>query len=426
MVNKRVKNCLWCGASKLFKIAERKDSVGIKKCDNCKLVMVDQIPNNIDEFYYVEEYFNAGESNIDTGYAETYELMAPAFLFWQSALIDLISGGKELNFLEIGCATGNLLDIIAVNQPKLKIHGMDVSEYAVNAARQKGHEAIAAHIENYKYNPKMDIIFSSETMEHLDNLRVFLEGVKNNLKSDGSFLFYVPSINEKDAINEGRDYIRFTRNLEHLLHFTPEFFQIEMESFFNRKVIIQEFDTGFGPFIVGLVSNNQQACKKLQQTFNSLVSENLPRPKDKHILKNLTVIALKFGKFDFAQKLMEELNKYTLGKQDTLILGGLAGYHKGELITSNKQFEEYLKTSPGGYFGIKSLLANERALNRIYLEEISSLKEKLADNNKLETRAYKAENELLELKQSKLVGTSIKARVLVGKTLNPIRNKKKK
>jgi len=351
-----VENCLWCSSPDLEPFATRKDGIHIIKCNNCQLVMVREFPENLDEYYYSEEYYNAEEANVDTGYAEIYDLMAPAFLFWQNSFIEEANEEHhKKQFLEIGCATGNLLEILRDNQPNLTLTGIDVSKYAVQATKHKGFTAQVAYIEDYAAQPKLDIIFSSETMEHLDNLKSFLEGVARNLKDSGTFLFYVPSISTVDAEKERDTYLRFNTNLEHLLHFSPEFLQTELTKFFKATVLIKEFKTGFGPCIVGAVSKDKRNLANLQELFTALDKNQLPAKPSDVLLKNIVVLGVKFSQFDLAEQALAEVEKRgVIPQPDQHVLRGLLGYHKGELHASSKAFEAYLKASPGNLFAIRS------------------------------------------------------------------------
>lgn len=400
-MTKTISTCLWCRSKKLDIFAHRKDGVGILRCKKCGLYMVDTIPDDLEEFYYDEAYYNAGGSNVDSGYAETYDLMAPAFLFWQNALIEeLNESHANKNFLEIGCATGNLLEIVRDNQPNLDIEGIDISKYAVQATITKGIAAKAAHIEKYKSKSGKDIIFSSETMEHIDDLKSFLGGVKDNLKDDGVFIFYVPSISVEDAVKEKDDYLRFNTNLEHLLHFTPDFLDIELAKFFNAKTVIQEFKTGYGTCVIGAVSRDDNKLADLRLLLKTVYSNKLPSNPSYILLKNIIVVALKFSKFDLANEALDLLKgSKEIDDSDLLLLNGLLGYHNGHLVQSNKCFEDYLRFNPGSQMAVRSLLFNERELSKIYQNEIEAARK---DNNMLKMKASSLEEELSDLNASRV------------------------
>lgn len=411
---KKVSKCLWCGSKKIDLFTKRKDQTEILKCTKCGLYMVGSIPEDLDNYYYDETYYNANETNIDTGYAEMYDLMSPAFLFWQNSLIEELNESHEnQNFLEIGCATGNLLEIISENQKNLSVEGLDISKYAVMAARSKGLNAEVGYIDEYKSKPKKDVIFSSETMEHLDDLKSFLTGVLNNLKDDGVFLFYVPSISEDDANQNKESYLRFNTNLEHLLHFTPEFIENEFGNFFNSTVYVKEIKTGYGPCIIGALSKDETKLFDLRNILECIDRENIPNNTTNIFLKNLAIISLKFGNFNLATKAHELLNSRNDVDYDTILLiEGLIGYHSGSLESSNNCFEKYLKRNPGNKFAIRLILANERELNKNYKSSLAKIKQ---ETDILTQRLLTAEDQLRDYHKSRLIGLAIRLRPLISK-----------
>ena len=419
--------CLWCGSKELELIAHRKDGVGVLKCKNCRLFMNQQIPKNLED-YYNEEYFNTTQTDFESGYEGVHYLVSPAFLIWQNSFIEEIDE-KHLNkeFLEIGAATGNLLEILRENQDNLSLSGIDISKYAVDVATKKGFNVELAHIEKYKAKSKKDIIFSSETMEHLDNLKSFLNGVSDNLDKDGVFLFYVPSISEKDAEKEKDDYIRFNVNMEHLLHFSPEFFINEFSKFFNGKTLIKEFNTNFGPSIIGAVSRNASNLKQLEKLFVALDTNEIPAKSSDMLLKNIAIISLKFSQFELYTKVAAEIKKRkSFEPRIVSLIEGLASYHRGELENASNSFQEYLKDSPDSRVALELLLTNEKELNSIYRDQIDSYKNEIdiLHNSRLELAAKEAE--IKDLRQSKIVGSAIKVRKGVGATLDPVRRFQKK
>jgi len=420
---KKVINCLWCNSQKLHMFARRKDNVAIVKCQDCRLVMNQEIPENPTE-YYQEDYFNALEASENKGYEGAYYLVSPAFLLWQNSFIEQTNVRRtRKSFLEIGAATGNLLEILAENQTHMLLSGIDVSEYAVDIAKQKGFDVQVTQIENYKSEQKKDVIFSSETMEHLDNLKSFLKGVATNLKDDGVFLFYVPSISEQDAEKQADDYVRFNVNLEHLLHFSPEFFRNELPNFFKADVLIKEFKTSFGPSIVGAVSKNKDNLRDLEKLFSALDNSDLPHGSSDTALKNLAIFSLKFGNFELADQIFVEIDKRSkITQQDHALLRGLSSYHKGELEKAGTYFQEYIKVSPKSRVAIQLLLCNERELNAIYRDELQKKQEEMT---KIKTRVRAVEQELSNLKNSKIVGGTIKLREAAGKTLGVARSSEK-
>ena len=202
----------------------------------------------------------------------------------------------------------------------------------------------------------------------------------------------------------------------------------ELSTFFNSEVLIKEFKTGFGPCVLGAISKDANNLKNLEKLFIALESEKIPRDTSDIFLKNLAIFALKFGQFILAEEILNIIEKNkSFNKEDLFMLKGLSGYHTGELIKSSSFFEEYLKVRPSNQFIVKLLLSNGRELNKIYLKEINTQKElintqKIYIENDLMPRIVSAENKIMDLEQSKIVGSAIKLRGMIGGALDPIRN----
>jgi len=373
MSNKVVDACLWCKNKKLDLFCAREDDISILECQNCKLIMLGEVPVDLKEAYYNEDYYTNSERNVveKAGYDEVYELMAPAFLMWEQSVIATLSriNKSKTRLLEVGCATGALLDMTKELNPDIEVTGIDISDYAAWVCNQKGHEAYAIQVEEFHAKNNYDIIFSSETLEHLDEPMGFLHGIKQNLNKDGVFVFYVPSISRADALEHKTKYVRFVNNLEHLLHFTPEFLQGALTETFGKEVIIKEFDAGFGPYIVGAVTSSKKYASEFSEIMDAVQNEKTSS-KDTKKLIDIAVISLKFGKFEFAQKLKNLISALQKSQDKSVLLEGLMGYHKGEIINSSKSFEKYLTKNPTSLLAIKSLYANERILKKMYEVEL--------------------------------------------------------
>jgi len=421
---RKISACLWCGSKKLDLIAHRKDGVGVLKCQNCRLVMNQEIPKIVAEAYQ-EEYFNVTQTDFESGYEGKFYLVSPAFFLWQNSFIEeAVKKGANKSFLEIGTATGNLLEILREYQPNLTLSGIDISKYAVNICHLKGLDVTEATIEKYKTSRKQDVIFSSETMEHLENLKSFLEGVKRSLEDDGVFLFYVPSISEQEAEQQRDAYVRFNVNMEHILHFSPEFIKNEFPRFFNSTAIVKEFKTSFGPSIVGAVSKKPDNLKRLDKLFQALEEDTIPKNADDGFVYNVALFAYKFGQFELASRAVRILERHR--PEDTsgiALLSGLGHYHDGALDKAGTCFEEYLKKRPESLTALNLLLSNEANLRRAYKKELNEYRPQVEN---LSAKYLAAAAELNDLKHSKIVGMAIKFRRLVGATLDPVRRFKKK
>ncbi len=71
--------------------------------------------------------------------------------------------------LEIGCATGDFLDVAAFLG--YDCYGIEISEWAASIAKEKGHNVINIDISslniNLNFNEDFDAIFMLDVLEHL-------------------------------------------------------------------------------------------------------------------------------------------------------------------------------------------------------------------------------------------------------------------
>lgn len=363
-----IKNCLWCNSQsdKLSKVATRSNGVGVIKCVQCGLFMVAEVPDDIERCYDNELYFNHQGENASLGYQDNYEFLSPLSLYWQKSLLaQLIKGKENVSLLEIGCATGCLLELLrdgGLNIKKLK--GIDISQYAVKIAREKGLDADNYKIENFHDNDKFDVIFSAETMEHVYNLASFLAGARNNLKEKGMFIFYIPSIREENITKFGNSYKQFTTSLEHLIFFTKGFLQKEMEKFFNRQVYIYEFEMNGDSCIVGLATSDKEKIltfSNIVRLINADSMDNVDDDFSSSDLYDIAIISAKFYNQKISEALFDKIKK-SISKSKAYFLNGILKSNQGKLLEAKNSFLEAVKGKSLNMTDLKILYFLEREL----------------------------------------------------------------
>jgi len=414
----KVTQCWWCGSTDLKHIADRKDGVGVQECQTCHLLLVAERPEDLAVYYQEEEYFNPDEETT-TGYHENYDLISPFYLYWQGALLEEVARlNGARNLLEVGCATGNALEMIAACNSTIATQGIDISPYAVEVCKKKGLNASVSIINNFKSKEKFDIVFSAETMEHVDDLHDFVTAVKKNLSERGIYVFYIPAIRREDIINKGPSHPSLMTSLEHVSYFTEEFLQTQFPKAFDATVFTKFIENSGETYHIGIVSKDKKAVNQLADFINAA---SVFKPiKHAHTLYNVGVLAAKFGNFELAQRYCELFEKQSSDAQRIAFLKGIVAYGEGHLINAKRYFEESLGSEPPSNLILKIFLSIATETARIFDQEFESKKQQL------ELQVLEAETELQDLKQSKIVGSSIKLRYIIGKTLDPVRNFKKK
>lgn len=101
------------------------------------------------------------------------------------------------NVLDLGCGTGNLLEILKNKAGKdVNFFGLDISPKLVEAAQKRNPEAkiVVGDAENLPYvDNTFDIVFMTECLEHLLNFKKALSEVNRVLKPGGKFIVTVPN-----------------------------------------------------------------------------------------------------------------------------------------------------------------------------------------------------------------------------------------
>jgi methionine biosynthesis protein MetW len=78
---------------------------------------------------------------------------------------DLIPDGSSV--LDVGCGTGRFLAFLREERPNCKLHGIDVSERAVEMARAEGILASVLDVETTDINSVADYVTCLEVIEHV-------------------------------------------------------------------------------------------------------------------------------------------------------------------------------------------------------------------------------------------------------------------
>ena len=119
----------------------------IARCPICKLMAVENVPIDLSP-YYSEGYFT-GDVTLD-GYID-YDLdkqvTKKTYFRHLDVLEKYINKKNRVSMFEVGCATGFFMDL--ARQRGWQTEGIDISEYAVKKAQEKGLVATAVPLESY-------------------------------------------------------------------------------------------------------------------------------------------------------------------------------------------------------------------------------------------------------------------------------------
>ncbi|TSC85015.1 MAG: type 11 methyltransferase [Parcubacteria group bacterium Gr01-1014_13] len=167
-----------------------KKTFHIMRCPSCKLMAVENIPADLSP-YYSEGYFT-GDVTLD-GYIDydlDKEVTKKTYIDYIDLLAKYIHKQGQVSMFEVGCATGFFMDL--ARQRGWETEGIDISEYAVKKAQEKGLAASATTLESYQSVKKFDVIVMQDVIEHVKDPVDVINRAKNLLADKGLLLFTTP------------------------------------------------------------------------------------------------------------------------------------------------------------------------------------------------------------------------------------------
>lgn len=116
----------------------------------------------------------------------------PSDLVRIEIICSLIGTGKRV--LDIGCYDGTISAFI--KETGNDVYGIDISEKAIEFAKQKGIKAEVADVENGLPFPNnfLDVVVAGEVIEHILNVDFLMEEIKRVLKTHGFVIITTPNI----------------------------------------------------------------------------------------------------------------------------------------------------------------------------------------------------------------------------------------
>jgi len=244
--------CPVCGSQKINYYLE-KNSFKYNKCDDCNLVFLEKIPEDLEK-YYSEGYFT-GDLELDgyVDYESEKELTRVSF----EKYLDFIENHiKEKNrLLEVGCATGYFLDLAKKRGWNTK--GVDISKYAVEEALKKGHDVICSKIEDLHDDDNLsshDVVVMLDALEHLTSPKQDLKKMSNFLKPDGLFVFSTPDSSSLWSKVWGRKWHAFVPP-QHIHVFSSENVRFLLEDVGLEVKFVGHYGKNFSlPYIFRLLN----------------------------------------------------------------------------------------------------------------------------------------------------------------------------
>lgn len=145
----------------------------IVKCDHCTLVYVTPRLTEMELSAHYESNYHKNKSTLD-------QLSRNK---WQKAIDRLKRFKTSGNLLEVGCSTGNFLNIA---KSTYNVKGVEIARWAVDHAKEQELDVDCGTLENSTISSSsFDVIASTEVIEHLHQPRCFFAECARILKPDG-------------------------------------------------------------------------------------------------------------------------------------------------------------------------------------------------------------------------------------------------
>jgi len=235
-----------------------RETFQIVACQNCGFKFTNPRPeeSKLGDYYKSEKYIS--HSNSSKGLINSiYQFVRKYTLIKKLQLVERTNYGKEKTLLDIGCGTGEFLNIC--KNAKWKTFGIE-----------PGNEARKYALENYfldvKYESALkdfpdnhfEIITLWHVLEHVSKLEERILELKRLLKKDGNLIVAVPNCASLDAKIYGQFWAAYDLP-RHLYHFTPK----DIEFIFSKhemkvsRILPMRFDS----FYVSLLSEKYKRGK---------------------------------------------------------------------------------------------------------------------------------------------------------------------
>ena len=187
--------CALC-SGKNFKLALKCDGFGYVRCTSCGLYQINPQPldTEVKQRYsgkYGQDYLSYEIEN-ETNFLDL-QLLALKDAGFDGVESEIFSNEKEPRILDVGCATGALLEVL--RNRRWRVTGVEISPCADYAHDKRNLDIRKLPLEeNHFASGYFDVVHASHLIEHLNNPRSFLEESARILKQHGRLFITTPNI----------------------------------------------------------------------------------------------------------------------------------------------------------------------------------------------------------------------------------------
>jgi len=214
-----VTTCHWCRSTELTELATRADGIPVLRCARCHLAMTGALPEDLGVFYDADYYSRSVHEDMPTtGYVDYERAFSPLSFRWLTALLRASTRPDQRQLFDIGAATGSFLEMAA--HDGFVVAGSELNSQGAAEARSKGLDVRSGLFDPSHWEPaSFGVVTALEVLEHITDVRAFLEQLEIILKPDGLFCYFVPNLPDHLIDRYGSNALDFNKTLEHTLYF---------------------------------------------------------------------------------------------------------------------------------------------------------------------------------------------------------------
>jgi 2-polyprenyl-3-methyl-5-hydroxy-6-metoxy-1,4-benzoquinol methylase len=231
------------------------EEFNIVECVHCNFRFTNPRPKQqyIGKYYASDKYIshtNSSQSIMDKAYKTV------RYITLRDKLKLVASYKRKGKLLDIGCGTGNFLEVCA--DKGWNIEGVEPGELARAQAKSLNPTAkIEAELEAIV--GKFDIITMWHVLEHVHALNPYLKKIYDLLEQDGKLIIAVPNNESFDAHHYGESWAAYDVP-RHLYHFTNDTIKKALKK--NGMHLVARKGMPFDAFYVSLLSEQYKYNKK--------------------------------------------------------------------------------------------------------------------------------------------------------------------
>lgn len=264
--------CPICGSDSFGELAQRADGIKVLRCENCSMGFVESRPVE-PQSLYGDSYFDA-VADTGVGYLD-YESVASHSLSWVIKLVGLLAPQSDI--LDVGCANGYLLRMLGSAYQRF---GVEPNLRMASECREAGIDVIAADICDLAVGEawanRFDVITATAVLEHVPDMRLALEQIRQMLRPGGVLIFETPFVPPGE---EGS--IWFRSSLEHIFYPNLESLTFIFREVFALPLIGRQVQiSNYGSTFVGLATKDPQAHAALISKFDRLMDSPISELPD--------------------------------------------------------------------------------------------------------------------------------------------------